>query len=166
MPAAFGCRRRYPGRPGRPGSPVVPVARCASCSSGCQRPRPQCLLVSLPATCPTRFPPERFSPHLESPHWHPGPRINWDSWIYLYVMLENLDILSHDIIQYLCTYKDTSRYHEISRHKLVKKKPLLMYSTIRFGTASKVTPQGRRIYRAGVGFELAIKQSPARCLDH
>jgi hypothetical protein len=32
-----------------------------------------------------------------------------------------------------------------------------MYSTIRFGTASKATPQGRRLYRAGVGFELAIK---------
>ena len=41
-----------------------------------------------------------------------------------------------------------------------------MYSTIRFGTASKATPLGRRLYRAGVGFELAIKRSPARCLDH
>ncbi len=41
-----------------------------------------------------------------------------------------------------------------------------MYSTIRFGTASKATPQGRRLYRAGVGFELAIKRSPARRLDH
>ncbi len=27
-----------------------------------------------------------------------------------------------------------------------------MYSTIGFGTASKATPQGRRLYRAGVGF--------------
>jgi hypothetical protein len=41
-----------------------------------------------------------------------------------------------------------------------------MYSTIRFGTASKATQQGRRLYRAGVGFELAIKRSPARRLDH
>jgi hypothetical protein len=41
-----------------------------------------------------------------------------------------------------------------------------MYSTIRFGTASKATPQGRRLYRAGVGFKLAIKQSPARRHDH
>jgi hypothetical protein len=41
-----------------------------------------------------------------------------------------------------------------------------MYSTIRFGTASKATPQGRRLYRAGVGFELAFKRSPARRLDH
>jgi hypothetical protein len=41
-----------------------------------------------------------------------------------------------------------------------------MYSTIRFGTASKATPQGRHLYRAGVGVELAIKQLPARCLDH
>ena len=31
-----------------------------------------------------------------------------------------------------------------------------MYSTIRFGTASKATPQRRRLYRAGVGFELAV----------
>ncbi len=46
------------------------------------------------------------------------------------------------------------------------KNPLLMYSTIRFGTASKATPQGHRLYRAGVGFELAIKRSPARRLDH
>ncbi len=41
-----------------------------------------------------------------------------------------------------------------------------MYSTIRFGTASKATPQGPCLYRAGVGFELAIKRSPARRLDH
>jgi hypothetical protein len=41
-----------------------------------------------------------------------------------------------------------------------------MYSTIRFGTASKATPLGRRLYRARVGFELAIKRSPARRLDH
>ncbi len=47
-----------------------------------------------------------------------------------------------------------------------QKKPLLMYSTIRFGTASKATPQGRRLYRAGVGFELAINRSPARRLDY
>ena len=47
-----------------------------------------------------------------------------------------------------------------------QKNPLLMYSTIRFGTASKATPLGRRLYRAGVGFELAIKRSPARRLDH
>ena len=44
--------------------------------------------------------------------------------------------------------------------------PLLMYSTIRFGTASKAAPQGRHLYRAGVGVELAIKRLPARCLDH
>jgi hypothetical protein len=48
----------------------------------------------------------------------------------------------------------------------VKKKPLLMYSTIKFGTASKAAPQGRHLYRAGVGIELAIKRLPARCLDH
>jgi hypothetical protein len=41
-----------------------------------------------------------------------------------------------------------------------------MYSTIRFGTASKATPQGRRLYRMGVEFELAIKRSPALRLDH
>ncbi len=41
-----------------------------------------------------------------------------------------------------------------------------MYSAIRLGTASKATPQGRRLYRAGVGFELAIKWSPARRHDH
>ncbi len=41
-----------------------------------------------------------------------------------------------------------------------------MYSTIKFGTASKATPQGRLLYRAGVGFELAIKLSQARRLDH
>jgi hypothetical protein len=46
------------------------------------------------------------------------------------------------------------------------KNPLLMYSTIRFGTASKAAPQGRQLYRAGVGVELAIKRLPARCLDH
>ncbi len=46
------------------------------------------------------------------------------------------------------------------------KNPLLMYSTIRFGTASKAAPQRRHLYRAGVGFELAIKQLPALCLDH
>ena len=46
------------------------------------------------------------------------------------------------------------------------KNPLLMYSTIRFGTASKAAPQGRHLYRAGVGVELAIKRLPARCLDH
>jgi hypothetical protein len=42
-----------------------------------------------------------------------------------------------------------------------KKNPLLMYSTIRFGTASKAAPQGRHLYRAGVGIELAIKRLPA-----
>ncbi len=41
-----------------------------------------------------------------------------------------------------------------------------MYSTIRFRTASKATPQGRHLSRAGVGVELAIKRLPARCLDH
>ena len=41
-----------------------------------------------------------------------------------------------------------------------------MYSTIRFGTASKAAPQRRHLYRAGVGVELAIKRLPARCLDH
>jgi hypothetical protein len=46
------------------------------------------------------------------------------------------------------------------------KNPLLMYSTIRFGTASKAAPQGRHLYRAGVGVELAIKRLPAQCLDH
>jgi hypothetical protein len=35
-----------------------------------------------------------------------------------------------------------------------------MYSTIRFGTASKAAPQGRHLYRAGVGVELAIKRLP------
>ena len=40
-----------------------------------------------------------------------------------------------------------------------------MYSTIRFGTASKAAPQGRHRYRAGVGVELAIKRLPARCLE-
>ena len=50
--------------------------------------------------------------------------------------------------------------------KRYKKNPLLMYSTIRFGTASKATPQGRHLYRAGAGVELAIKRLPARCLDH
>ncbi len=40
-----------------------------------------------------------------------------------------------------------------------------MYSTIRFGTASKATPHGRRLYRAGVGFKLAIKRQ-ARGLDY
>jgi hypothetical protein len=35
-----------------------------------------------------------------------------------------------------------------------KKNPLLMYATIRFGTASKAAPQGRHLYRAGVGVEL------------
>ena len=34
---------------------------------------------------------------------------------------------------------------------LKQKIPLLMYPTIRFGTASKSTPQGRHLYRAGVG---------------
>ncbi len=33
-----------------------------------------------------------------------------------------------------------------------------MSSTIKFGTASKATPRGRRLYRAGVGFELAINR--------
>jgi hypothetical protein len=47
-----------------------------------------------------------------------------------------------------------------------KKNPLLMYSTIRFGTASKAAPQGRHLFRARVGVELAIKRLLARCLDH
>ncbi len=54
----------------------------------------------------------------------------------------------------------------IHSRRTLKKNPSLMYSTIRFGTASKATPQGRRLYRAGVGFKLAIKRSPARFLDH
>ncbi len=33
-----------------------------------------------------------------------------------------------------------------------------MYSTIRFGTASKAAPQGRHLFRAGVGFEQVIKR--------
>ena len=41
-----------------------------------------------------------------------------------------------------------------------------MYSTIGFGTASKAAPQGRFIYHAEVGFELAIKRWSAQCLDH
>jgi hypothetical protein len=49
---------------------------------------------------------------------------------------------------------------------ILKKNPLLMYSTIRFRTASKAAPQGRHLFRAGVGVELAIKRLPARCLDH
>jgi hypothetical protein len=48
----------------------------------------------------------------------------------------------------------------------LKKNLSLMYSTIRFGTASKATPQGSSLCCAGVGFKLAIKQSPARRLDH
>ncbi len=48
----------------------------------------------------------------------------------------------------------------------INKNPLLIYSTIRFGTASKATPQGRHLSRAGVGVELAIKRLPAQCLDH
>ncbi len=47
-----------------------------------------------------------------------------------------------------------------------KKKTGSMYSTIGSGTASQATPQGRRHKRAGVGFELAIKRSPARRHDH
>jgi hypothetical protein len=42
------------------------------------------------------------------------------------------------------------------------KNPLLMYYTIRFGTASKAAPQGRHLYRAGVGVELAISIAAAR----
>ena len=41
-----------------------------------------------------------------------------------------------------------------------------MYSTIRFGAASKASPQGHHLYRVGVGFELVIKRSQARRLDH
>jgi hypothetical protein len=39
---------------------------------------------------------------------------------------------------------------------------LLMYSTISVRNGIQATPQGRRLYRAGVGFELAIKRLPAR----
>ncbi len=47
-----------------------------------------------------------------------------------------------------------------------KKSHLLMYSTIKVRNGIQATPQGRRLYCAGVGFELAIKRRPARCLDH
>ena len=47
-----------------------------------------------------------------------------------------------------------------------KNSHLLMYSTIKVQNGIQATPQGRRLYHAGVGFELAIKRRPARCLDH
>jgi hypothetical protein len=46
------------------------------------------------------------------------------------------------------------------------KSHLLMYSTTKVWNCTQATPQGRRLYRGGVGFELAIKRRPARCLDH
>ena len=42
---------------------------------------------------------------------------------------------------------------------------ILYWFILRTGTASQATPRGRRLYRAGVGFEPAIKRLPARCLD-
>ena len=47
-----------------------------------------------------------------------------------------------------------------------KKILLLMYSTINVRNGIQATPRGRRLYRAGVGFELAIKRLPARCRNH
>jgi hypothetical protein len=77
-----------------------------------------------------------------------------------------------DVDVAMCRYLVTGcRYVQVLVAKYLQKKnplknPLLMYSTIKFETASKATPQGRRLYRAGVGFELSIKRSPARRLDH
>jgi hypothetical protein len=51
-------------------------------------------------------------------------------------------------------------------HSPNKKSHLLMYSTIKVRNRIQATPQGRRLYRAGAGFEVAIKRRPARCLDH
>jgi hypothetical protein len=41
-----------------------------------------------------------------------------------------------------------------------------MYYTIASGKASEAIPQGHHHKRSEVGFELAIKRLPARCLDH
>ena len=55
-------------------------------------------------------------------------------------------------------------YHYYKYYVTIKKNPSLMYSTIRFGTASKATPQGRHLYRAGVGVELACILDTYTCI--
>ena len=73
-----------------------------------------------------------------------------------------------DTYLYILIPANTNGYiHIPTFHCFHKKNPLFMCSTIGFGTASKAAPQGRLFYdHAEVGFELAIKQWPARCLDH
>ena len=55
----------------------------------------------------------------------------------------------------------------VQLHALTAKKILLlMYSTINVRNGIQATPRGRRLHRAGVGFELAIKRLPTRCRNH
>ena len=46
-----------------------------------------------------------------------------------------------------------------TKFQYIKKILVLMYSTINVRNGIQATPRGRRLYRAGVGFELAIKRS-------
>ena len=55
-------------------------------------------------------------------------------------------------------------FKQVHTYYVTKKKKILvlMYSTINVRNGIQATPRGRRLYRAGVGFELAIKRLPAR----